>query len=202
MNERTQIPETISGSTHRPGGAGVPEIIERVARQTSTVAMIIGGAAVALLAINLILDISMRTLANRPINGTIEMVTFWWMVPLVFFGLAVAQRNREHTDLPILYDQVNGPARTVIGLISVLATAVLVALIGWYGWQNAVTQMSVGEYASATGVTLWPARFAVPLGALAFLLELLAQAARQISAPRPDSGGENLETRSPEEALG
>lgn len=64
------------------------------------------GAAAALgMVINVFLDVVMRFGMNTPIQGTNQFVSYWWMLPLVFFGLAAAQHYGEHTDLPIVYER-------------------------------------------------------------------------------------------------
>ena len=49
------------------------------------------GAAAALgMVVNVFLDVAMRFGMNTPIQGTNQFVSFWWMLPLVFFGLVAA----------------------------------------------------------------------------------------------------------------
>lgn len=131
------------------------------------------------LALHVCLDVLLRTLTGAPLQGTNEYVTFWWMIPLIFFGLSVAQRANEHTDLPLLYDRADATTRRHILVITNTITAVFAGLIGWFGLEYAIHQASVGEYTGATGLTVWPARFAVPLGILAFIAQLVVSTAHQ-----------------------
>lgn len=133
------------------------------------------GAAAALgMVVNVFLDVAMRFGMNTPIQGTNQFVSFWWMLPLVFFGLAAAQYYGEHTDLPIVYERLDPRGQQIMAIVSLVCTAIFVALIGWAGLNNALEQMTVGEYDSSTGVTVWPPRFAIPLACLAFLLVIIA----------------------------
>ncbi|QGU04157.1 TRAP transporter small permease [Corynebacterium comes] len=133
------------------------------------------GAAAALgMVVNVFLDVAMRFGMNTPIQGTNQFVSFWWMLPLVFFGLAAAQHYGEHTDLPIVYERLNPWGRQIMAIVALCFTGIFVSLIGWSGFTNALEQMAVGEYDSSTGITVWPPRFAVPLACLAFLLVIVA----------------------------
>ena len=133
------------------------------------------GAAAALgMVINVFLDVVMRFGMNTPIQGTNQFVSYWWMLPLVFFGLAAAQHYGEHTDLPIVYERLDSRGQQIMAIVALCFTGIFVVLIGWAGLGNALEQMAVGEYDSSTGVTVWPPRFAIPLACLAFLLVIIA----------------------------
>jgi TRAP-type C4-dicarboxylate transport system permease small subunit len=133
----------------------------------------IGGAGVLLLLSTILADATLRFAFNQPIPGTVEYVSYWYMVPIAFCGIALAERYGEHVDAPLIFDRL--PARlrrefTVVG--KVLFLAVLVAM-WWWGWEEAVRQYGFGERGAAAGVAIWPTRFLVPIGAAACAFEVL-----------------------------
>lgn len=159
------------------------EAVDRFARPVTRAMGILGCLAVFGLAVHVAAEVLVRTTTGQPFDGTIEYVTYWWMVPLVYFGLAVAQRHNEHTDMPVLYDRMVGSSRTTLATVGYILTAVFAGLIGWFGLENAIDQMSIGEYTGAAEVMIWPIRFAVPIGAIAFILELVSSALREADSP-------------------
>lgn len=152
--------------------------------------LILGGITLLGMVLNVFVDVLLRAVANTPIEGTTPLVTYWWMIPLVFFGLATAQRFDEHTDLPAVYDRLSGRGQAFLGLLALSCTLIFVALIGWHGLGNALEQATVGEYDSATGIITWPPRFAVPVACLAFVLVLIAEMLRTVKALLPPGATE------------
>lgn len=154
--------------------SGLIRGIDLAVRVLVRLSIFLGAAAALGMVVNVFLDVAMRFGLNTPIQGTNQFVSFWWMLPLVFFGLAAAQHYGEHTDLPIVYERLDPRGQQIMAILALICTAIFVALIGWAGLNNALEQMLVGEYDSSTGVTVWPPRFAIPLACLAFLLVIVA----------------------------
>jgi TRAP-type C4-dicarboxylate transport system permease small subunit len=158
------------------------ERLDRAAALLVRAALVIGGIAAGAMVLNVAVDVALRSLINQPIQATNPLVSNWWMLPLVFFGVAAAQRFGEHTDLPVVHARLSDRGQAIITLVALACTGLLVVLIGWFGLLNALEQMAVGEYDASTGVTIWPPRFAVPLSCLVFALVVVAQMLR---AARP-----------------
>lgn len=185
--------------------SGTPgSLVERVETAASwlvRLAVFLGGAVAFGMVINVFLDVVLRFLWNAPIQGTNQFVSYWWMLPLVFFGLAAAQQYGEHTDLPIVFERLGARGQQIMTVLSLCCTGLFVILIGWYGLDNALDQAAVGEYDSSTGVTVWPPRFAIPLACLAFLFIIAAQILRALvpksptpeNDPRPAAAPDNEE---------
>lgn len=134
-----------------------------------------GQAGAVLLLANVLADAVLRFAFNRPLAGTIEYVSFWWMVAIVFLGLSIAERDDEHIDAPIIFDRLPKALQREFAIVGrVLFLIVLVAL-GWFGWQEATTQQSFGARGGAAGVSTWPGRYLLPIGAAACALEVVAR---------------------------
>ncbi|AGS35354.1 TRAP-T family transporter, DctQ (4 TMs) subunit [Corynebacterium maris DSM 45190] len=156
--------------------------LERAANIVVRISVIVAGVALLGMVANVFFDVTLRTGINTPIQGTNQFVSYWWMLPLTFFGLAAAQKFGEHTDLPLVYDRLTPRGKPVMMIIALTCISVFVALIGWFGLENAFAQASIGEYDASTGVSTWPPRFAVPLACLFFLTVLVAQIIQEVKA--------------------
>ena len=52
---------------------------------------VIAAGATLILMVHIIVDVAMRYLANAPLPGTIEVVSYWWMVLIIFPAVALTQ---------------------------------------------------------------------------------------------------------------
>lgn len=170
---------TISNS-HADTPGAFTRTIDLAVKILIRTSIFLGAAAGLAMVVNVFLDVALRFGLNSPIQGTNQFVSYWWMLPLVFFGLAAAQHYGEHTDLPIVYERLNPRGQQIMAIFALVCSGIFVALIGWAGLNNAFEQMAVGEYDSSTGVTVWPPRFAIPLACLAFLLVIIAEVLKLI----------------------
>lgn len=160
-------------------------VAARWLRWPGQLAGLLGGVAVVLLLVTVLTDVTLRFAFTMPLPGTIEYVSFWYMAAISFLGLALAERHGEHIDAPIIVDRLPASIRrelTVIG--KALFAAVMIAIAVW-GWEEAVRQSEIGERGGAAGVLLWPARFLVPIGAAACVIELLSSLIAQQHKTRP-----------------
>lgn len=71
------------------------------------ISLVLGSIAALGMVINVFLDVALRFGLNTPIQGTNQFVSYWWMLPLVFFGLTAAQYYDEHTDPPIIFERLD-----------------------------------------------------------------------------------------------
>lgn len=156
-------------------------ILDRAASLLTGISIAIGASTVLLMVVNVFVDVLFRFTLNQPIQGTTEMVKYWWMLPIVFLGIAAAQRFREHTDLPILYDMLDHRGQAILKMIALACASIFVGYVGYYGLLNALDQLTIGEFDATTGIVLWPPRFVVPLACLAFIVIAIAQAASTIA---------------------
>lgn len=136
---------------------------------------LIAACATFLLMVQVIVDVALRYFANAPLPGTLEIVSYWWMVLITFPALALCQRRREHVDVSLLVDLMPELHRTLAIVAARLVTLGFVLLLAWVGWLYALEQMASGEVAmGSVTIPIWPTRFAVPLGMLLFALQLAA----------------------------
>lgn len=179
-------PDTDEAGT--PTAAGVTGQLDRIADLLVRLSLVLGGTVALAMVLNVAVGVALRSILNQPIQGTNQLVSYWWMLPLVFFGLAAAQWHDEHTDLPLVHARLSGRAQPVMTLVAYACTGLFVILFGSFGLKNALEQAAVGEYDSATGVIVWPPRFALPIACLAFILIIVAQMTRTVRALARRSG--------------
>tara|TARA_R110002049_G_scaffold70251_1_gene181544 strand:- start:32947 stop:33447 length:501 start_codon:yes stop_codon:yes gene_type:complete len=144
---------------------------------------LVGGLAVALMMVHVTLDVTFRYLLNQPLAGTLTMVTYHYMVLVAFVPLAFVQRGNAHISVEVFTALMPPALQRVLGLLTDLLTMAVMALLAWRGGDAALQAMRKGlaQVQGTTEILVWPAYFAIPLGAGLMTLVLFWQAFRTFS---------------------
>lgn len=149
--------------------------------------VIVSGIAISLMAIHIVVDVGGRYLFRAPLPGTVEFVSRYYMVVLVFLPLALVQQRNGHFVAGLFTD--NLPLRTKQKLIAVtqLAMAAVALLLAWRGVAAAEHATSTGEQVQAAEFVImtWPGRWLVPLGLGLMAFQALVIAARLFAGDPP-----------------
>lgn len=163
----------------------------------SAVLLALGCLATLLMMLHVCADVIGRLLFRHPIGGTLEVVTYIYMVAVVFLPMAVVQSKRQHLIVE-LFSQVF-PKRVLAGLDGVVALLACVFMIAlaWYSGHDALAQTLIRETAPSelNPVPIWPARWMVTAAAALSALYLGLQAFADLllattgTAPSFNAGG-------------
>ena len=140
---------------------------------------LLGGIALVLMMLHVNLDVFGRFLLNSPVPGTLEIVSNYYMVAVVFLPLALVERQNAHISVELLSQHLpRGPRLLLIGLASV-AAAVYFAAFTWQTWLDALAKYRIGEYIRGQILIVnWPSRFLLPVGCALITLLLVWKAWR------------------------
>jgi TRAP-type C4-dicarboxylate transport system permease small subunit len=110
-------------------------------------------------------DVLCRYLFSISLHGTIEIVSTYYIVAVVFLPLALVERLNAHIVVELLSQHLPRRASELliagVGLIS----AAYFGAFTWQTWGDAVQKFRVGEVILGTvPVTVWPTRFYLPVG--------------------------------------
>jgi len=145
----------------------------------------LAGAAIAMLglAVHIALEVTIRNAGIGSIVGTTEVVAGFWMILIVFLGIAGAQRTREHISVTMLTSSLTAGMAIAATATALVLTLVAFGLIGWFGFESAMHNTAIREYDASSNFPLWLARWSVPISALTICVEILASLVK-IFAPR------------------
>ena len=135
-------------------------------------------AALAVFAIlgSISVDVFLRTAFNAPFSSTIEIVSFYYMIPLAFLPIATLEITDGHIRTDLFYRLFPSRGRIGADILSGILTASIYALLGWITFQQAVVSTRSGELAMGVALLpIWPVRWVLPFAfatsaAIAFLL--------------------------------
>ncbi|MEN2977116.1 TRAP transporter small permease [Tistrella bauzanensis] len=127
--------------------------------------------AILLMAAHVCMDVVARNLAATPLTGTTEVVSYWYMVAIVFCTLGGVQARDAHIRVDLVNIAIGRwrSAPRIDGALTVLtALLFLAACLGlvFYTGDQALTATLRAERVEFTSHALpvWPGRWLVPLG--------------------------------------
>jgi len=165
-------------------------------RALDTVARIlswIGFAATALMMLHVTADVAAKLLLHAPLEGTLETVSQYYMVAVVFFPLAAVQRDREQVFIELFTHNLPARTRAAMDAAVLFLSFILVGVLFWTALRVAVHKTAVGEISTniALEYVIWPGRWFPVIGfaatALFCLLQSLEEATVAIARAPADS---------------
>ena len=117
------------------------------------------------------LDIITTYVFSRPIPATFEFIETM-LVVVAFFAIPLAQSERAHIRVELIYNHMPKFLQFSSDLFGYILNIIFYALIAIYGWRSGVISFQQAEIAPGIiNWPLWPARFALFLGALMMTIQ-------------------------------
>lgn len=168
-------------------GVSAMDRVIRVVETTCRAAAVVSGAAIVALMLHVTADVTLRTVANSPIPGTLETVAYWWMVTIVFLGIAYTKVRNEHIAVDLLPDRLPDRQRAVVRIGLEVVTIGVLLVLAYYGWEAAMSAMERGQRAvGITPILVWPFRFLLPLGEVLMISACVAAVMKNLKTIRPE----------------
>lgn len=149
-------------------------VLDRFAR----LQLAIAGFAVMAILLAISLDVVLRTVLSAPLTGTMEVVSFYCMIPVVFLPIMILEVRGEHIDTDLFYRFFPVTAKRLSVIISGLLSVGIYGLLTYITFEQAVSSTGRGEVAMGVNLMpVWPVRWILPLAfassaAAAFVLTI------------------------------
>lgn len=136
---------------------------------------IIAGIAVGLMMFHVMADVLGKYLLNKPVPSTTEVVANYYMIACVFLSLAYIEARGSAISVDLFYDHVRPTTQRLMRKMGEIITLLFYIGFGWFSWDVAMRAWRVNETADGLWrITVWPAKFMLPIGlAIACLILLL-----------------------------
>jgi TRAP-type C4-dicarboxylate transport system permease small subunit len=162
-------------------------MIERAIDGLAWILALVAGAALLLMMTQMALDVFMSNIFGRPIRGNLEIISVYHMVLVVFLPLAFVERRHEHITVDLFVRLMPRPVVRVINVLGYLLTAAFFAILAWQTLHDALRSFRINEIMMGSiYVTIWPAKFALPIGFFAVMLPSLLHAWKAATDPHFD----------------
>ena len=121
------------------------------------------GVMLCLMAVHVVVDVSGRYLFDAPLDGTTEIVSYYYMVGVIFLPLPYIQFRRRYFAAEILTQFMPAAATRVCILAGDIFTAVLSGIAAWQSTNTALERTTQHEHIETAHFVLlqWPARWFV-----------------------------------------
>jgi len=148
---------------------------------------IIAGVALLLMMVQTVVDVLMKNIFGAPIEGNLEIVSVYHMVAIVFLPLAIVELKHEHINVDLLVRLFPTGVRRLIDTLGYLVSAVFFGILTYQTWIDAVKAFRIDEILmTSILITIWPAKFSLPIGFAAVMLACLLHALRTATDPTFD----------------
>jgi len=148
---------------------------------------IIAGAALLLMMAQTVTDIVMKNIFGAPIEGNLEIMSVYHMVAIVFLPLAMVELKHEHINVDLLVRLFPTRLRRITDTLGYLVSSVFFGMLTYQTWLDALKAFRIDEILmTSILITIWPAKFSLPIGFAAVMLACLLHALRAATDPAFD----------------
>ncbi|MEQ3624983.1 MAG: TRAP transporter small permease [Celeribacter sp.] len=131
-------------------------------------------------------DVGVRYFVNGQIVGTLEWVSFYYMVALVFLALGFVEYRNENIRVDLFAQMMPKSVQLGLYIFACLLGLIFFGMLFWQTLQDAIRATGRGEEAMSNfRFYIWPARWALPIGFAGVLLAVLANLLRAIARRQP-----------------
>lgn len=164
--------------------------IERLLGLIASALMLVRGLALVAMMVHVTVDVVGKYFFNAPVPVTLEMVSNYYMVAVVFLPLGAVERAGGNIHVELVYAALPRLGRRLLDVLAYGLGAVFFWMLTSATWRVAVRKFEVGEFIMGSySVIIWPSRFLVPVGAAlitAMLVLKLVRSALAIVRPGLD----------------
>lgn len=139
--------------------------MDRAFRKLTQGLMLVGGLGIILMMVNITLDVILKVFWNAPIQGTVEISSYYYMVAIVLLPMALVEYDDEQISVDLVFNHFPGWLKRVSLMITFIATAGMLSIMTWRTGLDAMRAFTVGEVVmGGREIIVWPARCMLPLG--------------------------------------
>lgn len=149
--------------------------IRSIADKLCYIGAIGGGIAMFLMMAQVGADVAMKYLFNKPIKYTLEMVSSYYMVAVVFLPLGLVTKEKAHVVVELFTQGLNKRYLALVDSFAYLLAVIYTSLITWQSVRVALEKTEVRESweAATLDIQVWPARWFLPIGTALMTIYLI-----------------------------
>lgn len=135
----------------------------------------IGATLLVLMVLQITLNAALRALFDAPLDGSVEIVTNYYMVGFSFLPMALAHIEGRHIDASFLHTKMGPALGNAADWLSQILSVGIVGLIVYQSYIDAVKKTAVRAYVIAgnSEIPIWLCYWMLPVCFALLLLTLL-----------------------------
>ena len=163
------------------------EVVDRLLKRIEApIRLMLWLALVAgfLMMLHVTIDVTGRTVFNRPFAGTTEIVSAYYMVAAAYLPWAWIARSDGHIMVELFTRAAPQKFNEWLDILVKIVTIAYVSLFTWQTCLRAIEQTRAGEVWEAAGrfIPVWPSRWMLPIAGglmvVYLILRVVSDAAR------------------------
>ena len=168
---------------------------EWLVRRGSDGLTLLGGLCLVLMMLQIAVDVGLKYVFNSPIEGNLEVVSFYYMVGVVFLPLAMVELRHEHINVDLFYLMLPTRGRSALYVFGCVISLVFFTVLAYQTFLDAVHATRITEIMMGSiYVTIWPSRWSLPVGFTLIALAIVLHAIKALRDPltfdpTPESAG-------------
>lgn len=116
--------------------------------------------------VHVTLDVILKYTINMPVQGTLEITAYYYMVTIVVLPMAFVELTRQSIAVDLFYQMLSPSGQVVTTAIVLLISALGYGGLAYISWPDALEALAKKEIVMGTvNIYIWPSRFVLP-GAL------------------------------------
>lgn len=163
--------------------------VENALDGLSKVLLVVAAIAMLGLLAIVLLDVTLRYAINQPVQGTLQIVSFYCMGPLVFFSFAYVEHEKRHVAISILTDTLAPKLQRWIGIFTGSAGFLYLCYFTYHAIHEAIKKTKIFEASTTLNfdIHVWIVRWVPPIGIGLLALMLLVGTIRLITNVQKDT---------------
>lgn len=131
----------------------------------SRISVFVAGLAALLMMGHITLDVFYKYVFNSPVRGTLEIVSHYYMVMVVFLAIPYVDWLRESISVDLFFNMFPNWLRVASVALTLMAMTFAYSGLCYLSIKDALSFMARNEVAMGTDrVLVWPARYVLTFG--------------------------------------
>lgn len=131
----------------------------------------LSGAFVLLMAVHMTLDVVTKHFFSLPVTGTLEVVSFYYMIGIVFLPIGWLELRDRQISVDLVHDVLPSRGRRLLRLFTGLLGIGFFTVLAIRTGHDAIRSVRIAEVAMGEAtLPIWPTRLFLPLGFLCGIL--------------------------------
>jgi TRAP-type C4-dicarboxylate transport system permease small subunit len=130
------------------------------------------------------IDVGLKYIFNSPIEGNLEVVSYYYMVGVVFLPLAMVELRHEHINVDLFVQFLPRRARNYVYVFGCVVSIVFFTVLVYQTFLDAVHSTRINDMMMGSiYVTIWPSRWILPVSFTIIDLAIVVHAIKALRAP-------------------
>jgi TRAP-type C4-dicarboxylate transport system permease small subunit len=143
-------------------------------QKLATAKMVLAGVFLVLMMVHVGADTFMKMMLNSPIIGTLETVSYYYMVSIVFLPLAFVEVRNEHVAVDLFVQRLPNVWQVIVYLFGATISVLYYGVFCYQTTVDAIKATSEQETVMSNFLFyVWPSRWALPLGSAALIAAII-----------------------------